>query len=279
MFPSLVNTRVKYLGVYHPRDERPSFELYSRFCEAVDSGEEIYELRTLLEQELSAGVSLVLSEEMFTVSSGKLSWRVKLSNLSRIIGGLDYALILTVREPSTALFSYYCELYPRFRDRYANFVECALHDEGMEIFHYQKLMEEIMKNYEKKRITVLRFEDIVKNKIERIYEIIPTEKRLADVAVLAEHNKRVHNNNVVLTRYKLSVGDFLRKLSAISGLRNAKRYCQFRKKLHHIVILFDRMQLKQVKIKKPTPYEMQFLKMKLSKETIALYENFKIRFD
>lgn len=86
---------------------------------------------------------IILSDEMLTVSSGAIRWRQKLANLSDFLGNIDYRVLVTVRDPVDAMFSYYVELYHHFRRRRKSPEELACHDEAMEIFHYDKLRQEL----------------------------------------------------------------------------------------------------------------------------------------
>lgn len=114
VFPKLINNQIKYLGTFQPREKTPLKNLYHHFCKAVESRENIDNIRILLNKEISKGHTLIISEEGMTVPSGNITWKKKLENLGKIVRGFDYTIIVSVREPSSALFSYYCELYPRF---------------------------------------------------------------------------------------------------------------------------------------------------------------------
>ena len=80
---------------------------------------------------------------MLTVSSGSITWRRKLANVAEFLARIDHRVLVTVRDPVEGMFSYYVELYHRFRSRGKSFEQVALYDEAMEIFHYDKLRKEL----------------------------------------------------------------------------------------------------------------------------------------
>lgn len=69
------------------------------------------------EQDLSVIVDgqkkmAIISEEMLTVSQPNVSWITKLQNLSRALENKqDYKIVVTIRDPLKASFSYYVYSY------------------------------------------------------------------------------------------------------------------------------------------------------------------------
>ncbi len=117
IFPKLSGDHIQYLGVYQPRKDTNQTVFFEQFCQIVYSGDGIDELARTLSEMLESGATYVLSEEMLTVSSGNASWQAKLTNLAKLLNGLDYSILVTVREPTAAMFSYYIELYEQFSRR------------------------------------------------------------------------------------------------------------------------------------------------------------------
>ena len=107
----------------------------------------------------------VLSEEM---SDGyvpaTLVGERRLTNLAKLLRmELDYSILVTVREPTAAMFSFYTERYEQFsRSRRELLRTVARDDERMEIFHYKTLMEVLLRQFRCQPIFLrTRFEDIV----------------------------------------------------------------------------------------------------------------------
>jgi len=122
-FPVFVNDFIEYWGVCQPRGKRGQSNAYFNFYRAVDTGLRVGEVRKELELKIAQGKTVIFSEEMITVSSTTSStWREKLKNLGNILKGLQYDIVVTVRDPIPALFSYYVELH---RDNYSH-VRCNI---------------------------------------------------------------------------------------------------------------------------------------------------------
>ncbi|MCG9711205.1 hypothetical protein L1D46_20865, partial [Pseudoalteromonas sp. Isolate3] len=83
------------------------------FSKKQDKPKEV-ELRSALITELKAN-KVILSDEWFSADFDGFykfegaSWQMKLDKLSRIINGLDYKLVVTLRDPFDGVFSQYSE--------------------------------------------------------------------------------------------------------------------------------------------------------------------------
>lgn len=97
------------------------------------------------------------------VVSTNLTWREKIKNLYVLVKQFDYQLIVTVREPSAALFSYYVQRHHIYRNMNKSFLEIALEHESMEIYHYKCFFTYLLGFFEFDRIFVKKFEELIKN--------------------------------------------------------------------------------------------------------------------
>lgn len=278
LFPQLANPSTLYLGVRQPREGNPQHHLYKDFIAAVNGAETMETVREELRRHMNDGQTLLLSEEMLTVSQPGISWRHKLRRLALLLKDLDYALIVTVREPATALFSYYAELYPQFSRR-GSFMECALQDDDMRIYHYQSLSDALLNVFERDRITVLSFEDIVENRLDNLIRLIRTDVDEQNHFTLDQHNARSAKGNAVVARASLpGLPQFFKTARGIFrtlGLENgvlSGLLRPFARRLHKAAV-------REVKLERPTPEEMKQLRDALRNETLSLKQHFGVAYE
>jgi hypothetical protein len=269
-FPKIETDLVEYIGVDGLRREEKLTDLYKRIVRAVNTGDGIQGLRVDLASQLNHRDGLIISEEMFTVSEGVMTWPKKLANLGRLVSGLDYVLILTVREPAAGLFSYYAELYPRFCGRYADFIDCAMHDPDMHIFHYKKLFDQLIKNFELQRIKAFKFEEIISGNLTSLIDLIlPGQTRKINV-VLGEHNSRKKSSSILKTNHRLTIAYLLRRLAENLGVFNAIWFERLKVVFRPVVRMLEMVSFYNLKLKVPQPKEMDRLREYLKQETAAL---------
>lgn len=107
-------------------------------------------------------------------------------------------IIVTVREPAEAMFSYFVQLYPRFRKLNMSFESLARNHESMEIFHYGKLIRELESNFCANAIRFFPFEKIVNNElIELSNEIICCEQKQQTFALGHRNSRRKDGKSVL----------------------------------------------------------------------------------
>jgi hypothetical protein len=263
-FPVIVSESLCYVGVLQPRSSAQN-PLYESFYRAVNRGGAYIDVaRHEIEEKLSTGQSLIFSEEMILVSQSQADWRDKLAHLSALVQGLDYELILTVREPVRALFSYYVEVLPtllkaagKLKDD-TGFMARAKSDPMMEIFHYKKLMEELGRCFELPRIFVKQFEQIIEGDLGDILRLFDLPQDLARAKLHAE-NQRRESGGYVYTGQMITLGELLRarckRSKALSSGPRRFLYrlcCPFSKWL--------KIKLRELKVKRPGAQEMDELK-------------------
>lgn len=278
-FPAISGEHIEYVGVYQPREVNNQSELHSQFYDVVETGLGVLELRNCIDTILETGKSLIISEEVFTVSSVNTSWREKLRNLRSVLHGKDYYLLLTVREPVSAMFSFYLEVYRRFENRFDNFIDCALLDESMQIYHYKKLTDEIFSNFDHDRVYAFMFEDIVKNKVSKLQEIISPSFSLNDQIILSNHNQRENDKDFIYLRDTLTVMSFIRRVISWLGIGNTKTFARLKKVARPIIVRLDKLKLKSIKVPYLTQEEKDHLKLALKDETFALDKYFGIKYE
>lgn len=203
LFPHLSDEGIQYAGVFQPRFDRPQTKFFVDFYNSFTSSNNTNQLRDILNHHLNTGESIILSEEMITVSNYPATWPVKLRNLSEILEGMNYRLIVTVREPASGMFSYYIEQYAIFMQTRKSFLDAAMFDESMHIFHYKKLFEVLFRYFEKDRIFSFRFEDIIRTHGEEITKLICLDGSEKHNITLENLNKKDQRGEFVYAKKNL----------------------------------------------------------------------------
>lgn len=207
-FPYVNNDQYQYLGVFQPREKQVQDSLVVEVISAVRSGYGLVKVNEALIERLDIEQrSLIISEEMLTVGSAEVTWQEQLSNLSKILYGIDHKVLVTVREPVSAMFSFYLELYDRFQDEKSEFSDLALFDNNFRIYHYDELLNELAKYFEIERIYIQKFEDLVQKKFTTVECFLDHPEKEKVQKPLNNHNQRNRNgsNVMVSKRLKLSL--------------------------------------------------------------------------
>ena len=200
---------VRYLGVAQPRGT-PTDALYERIVAFTASGDGITGLRKALRDACNENVLLILSEEMFTVSTEYANWRDKLTRLEDAVHEQPYKILVTVREPVAAMFSLYCELLPSFLGRHRTFGSWALEAPEFEIYRYSALLEHLEKTFQPGSLVFQSFEGIQRGEISRLAQLCGSEEALSDIK-LENRNSRDERGLHVRTRHRRSAEDILRR--------------------------------------------------------------------
>ena len=107
----LRDNRYFYAGTLQPRD-RNSGSIAQQLHQACLSGDKKgHQAAEKLREECDFGKLVFLSEEMFLVHSGNVSWQQKLTELHSFLVDAPVTILLTLRKPTDALPSLYQELF------------------------------------------------------------------------------------------------------------------------------------------------------------------------
>ena len=278
VFPTVAVDEIRYLGVFQPRKAITQNELYLQFCKTVETGADAQKLHLTMEDILSTGTTLVLSEEMCCVSSKGAPWRTKLSRISQLVHGLDYSIILTVREPISAMFSYYTELHDRFDRTGEKFIDLARHAEVMQIFHYKKLTDALFSTFDSSRLFVLSFEDIVLGHNEGLCRWITQGHKGWIGGVPRIHNAKTRSKYSVRTGRSVTLADGPRRLVRKLGRRETRTIQLMRKLSSQLLREMDRVRLFEKRIVMPSEMTLRQLRHDLADETAALENHFGIKY-
>lgn len=282
IFPALASENIVYGGVFQPRNDHRQNEIYQIFYESIDSGKGIVDVRETLSAFTRDNVTLVISEEMISVSGQRNSWRGKLDNLKRLIEGFDYTLVVTVRDPVQAMFSYYVECYELLSRRYKNdFLACALQDESMEIYHYKTLIKELTSRFDRARLRLISFENIINNELSDLISATSPDRHLSLDRPIGNLNAREREQRYVVINQVLRVTNFLPQ--ALNGplLVEKRPLKRVRSRLNKIWSKLGRLQVrvKKVKIAYPSTAVTSTLKEALRQDNDVLDQQFGIRYE
>lgn len=255
-FPTLTSGNSRYLGVLQPRERRQD-ELFRKLSNAVTVGLDIEGIHQELSRLLEAGVNIVVSEEMFTVSSsGGASWQMKLQRLASLLRGLDYAIMVTVREPVAGSFSYYVELESRYRPLGLGYVAAVKTDEAMQIFDYGKLLPALDGCFAPGRVFFKRFEDVIAGRMEDVDHRLAMKRQIAGVAMKTMNSKRSTGGRVFTGRQQ-TLADALRATGLIRGVRQILGQGRAFRVMRAILRWFDAIPLSERSVELPTRGERE----------------------
>jgi hypothetical protein len=267
LFPYISKEYVEYLGVFQPRGTKNEHELYSVLVGYIRNGGDVNLVRNLLINKLSEGKVLLLSEEMIVVGA---KWRECLERLGAALKGLNYQIVVTVREPAEALFSYYCEQYKYYLSKNVSFFDAAMDMEEMMIFHYEILLGALKKSFDINRVIFFSFEDITQGRLSGLLRSIcdvDFEKH-----IMIHENSRVKIGNQISTQHFYTLLDPMRvvlyRVPVMSRAASVVKRIEF---LAKIISLIDRVKLKQHKVTRPSEQEFTRLRNFLANGRSALY--------
>lgn len=272
-FSKIENEKMVYVGVRHPRKSHQT-DIYKKFSNYIETGENFTNVNKALKYELDQGRDILISDEMIVVSHN-LKWRDKLRNLYNLIQEFNYQLIVTVREPSKALFSYYAERFHIYKKCDKTFIELALEHESMKIYHYRVFFSYLLEMFDKNLVFVKKFEDLIQNKNLDLCKVLNISEDLCDIN-LNNYNSKLTFDNQIIKKNKTYIGDFKFIKRNISDIFNV---FIFKKKLKKYINEISNISFQSnEKILIPSKVEFQYLKEQLKEETKYLDEKFQIRY-
>ena len=274
-FPALDQKKIKYLGVFQPRSGQETTG-YRVIVDAIYSGDTENATKWLKEN-LNGSCAVLLSEECILVSDSTKDWRCKLENLGVLLEGLDYELLVTVRDPVGAIFSYYIELYKSFSKERKSFLDLAMFDPRMEIYHYSKLFSEIEKHFESRRVFVKKFEEIKRGDVEDLGRFLA--EATPEFGELNNHNSRREEDARIFTGKAFTVKDFIVGILKTLGVSNATTPKWIKSILHPLLNLFDIFKLQQISVPLLTDEEKKALNCYLEEDKEFLRSSYGVDYE
>lgn len=154
-----------YVGVFQPRGTKKETRIYKSLCDAVYNGESsAFDNAIALMPE---NCKIVVSEEMFTVGQKSRSWQENLKHLQAALVNYDYKILVTLRNPIDAVFSYYVELED-LRQSVPIFDSSLVDHPILSIFKFKDLDLFLEKCFSRERIFYCTFDDIISGNMRSI---------------------------------------------------------------------------------------------------------------
>lgn len=220
-FPHVNNDEYQYLGVFQPRGQEAPDLLFTKVISAARSGGGLEEANRDLKERLNSGQrSIIISEEMLTVGNAEVTWQEQLSNLSKILSGIDHRVLVTVREPVSAMFSFYVELYHRFQRKGKPFSELVLQDNDFAIYHYDTLLGVLSESFDPDRIHLQSFERLVKGDFGAVAHFLDNPKLGGAFGTLKNRNQKKKTKTAVIGAKRLELRWITRIFHLLGGERN-----------------------------------------------------------
>lgn len=277
LFSKINSRELKYFGVRQPRSEKQT-ELYQAFLNGVNDARNGGIFKQNVKEILSTGQSILLSDEMVTVSGKGADWEQKIHNLAEITKELEYSLLITVREPVDAMFSFYVELYSRFRKRGRGFIDTALYDNDMAIYHYQSFFELLYTLFGAQHLFVTDFRSIISGEKKWVHDFFsPFMSEIPDVDPEKKYNTKSRDVNKTYTGKKYSPA-----MRISNSIKKNILYKQL-ETIGVVKILKPLVKnLKAVKVKEsvqsPSETEIGYLRMRLKNSYEFLEDELQIRY-
>lgn len=200
-FPAVAaeNPGFVYAGLLQPRRRRQS-ELHAAFREALDEDRREARLTEALAH-VPAEAVIVSDPHVLGDRPGPgPSWKTKVARLGRALAGHDHTVVVTVRDPIDAAFSYFVDLSCSLPRRKRNFLS-QVGSEAFEVFRYARLFAVLQAHFDPARIAVVGYDDIVCGRLETMdaaLGVTPRERTLP-------HLRRRHRIGSAIRTDRLSV--------------------------------------------------------------------------
>lgn len=202
------NCHLNYLGVHQPRGQGKEHQFYTQLICFMNSQtpEELSNnldvcRKTLISLINGSNTPLFLSEEMLTVDNLGITWQMKIDRLSMLLSGIQYKIIVTTREPVSALHSFYTEIYHDVKFDYPSLSAFCESNNNAKIYDYNNLRSVLNDSFDMSEVVFFPFEDLIKE--NGIYRLL-TRLSIDYVA-----GKSLLETN---TKKKTLNGSFTRKL-------------------------------------------------------------------
>lgn len=213
---------IDYAGVRHPRNSKQD-PLYTAIVNCINNDETVFQstkqnVITLINERLSllGEKKLIISEECFSLDSKFCSWQKKMARLGELFSSLPLQILITTREPVSALYSYYVELYSYVKKSKLTVVDFAMHENKSLIYDYKYLDKVISESFLGSEAVYIPFELLKEQRL--ISEVNnKLQLKLNTDYELPKVNIKKKNASGVWSKGK-SLSEVIRKNYIVSGL-------------------------------------------------------------
>ncbi|MDB4360781.1 sulfotransferase [Akkermansiaceae bacterium] len=221
---------LEYAGVSYPRSwEFDTSTIYGAFMVGMYSGD-MGDFKRALEV-VDEDKPILISEEMITVVTVKSDWKQNLKNLRSLLDEHDYRLLITIRDPLDAMFSYYVERYDYFRSNYKVFDQQILDSLDMEVFRYQRFIRFLGDEFGSDRVYVADYSKITSGQFNEVERFLGSE--LPEGFEMYQHNSKSKGSSKIYLNKKSSLYGFIYKLA--QDKLNTGILRSWAKRLQHVV--------------------------------------------
>jgi hypothetical protein len=169
---SQLDSHIDYLGVIQPRTVEQD-RLFVEIMQAIKLDlnsftNQLDDLKKKLDSRIVGSASpFLLSDECICIDSlfdgGSTNWQEKFQRLGMIFESYHLNILVTIRNPVSAVFSYYVECYQLLRSKYEGVVDFASKSNNARIYDYAYLDQIIEGAFKYKDINYVPFE-LIENK-------------------------------------------------------------------------------------------------------------------
>jgi hypothetical protein len=280
IFPQL-RKYIDYIGVRQPRtlDQESIYaDIWNLVCvDQVEYNKSLGVVKARLQNRLDNNDKpFVFSEECFCLDSGSTIWQEKLNRLATIFRDYDIQILVTVRNPISAIFSYYIELYPKIKNKHSDVVHFANESNLSKIYKYKYLESIIISSFGNVNIDYVPFESI-KNEtfLPLILEAMGIEDRCDLLLPDTNFKKKNHKGVKTQNRNILSYTGFISKNPILSAIIKMPIIRPILDRLRDLLKNF-KIPLSHVQIEYPT--KIQVANLTLVYEESITFINTKIIF-
>lgn len=216
-----------YCGVKQPRGEQESTGLYRVFMDAMALGD----FDTFHEEvdRLEEAECLLFSEEMLTVTDNVQRWEDRLKNLSSLLESYDYRILITVRDPIAAIYSYYLERYEFFKQEYPEFSVDIQDHAAMSIYRYASFFPMVETLFKEDSVQVAFFEDLIQSDFERVEQFLDAKICINSGISVCNNKQKTGEYTVVVAKktfYSIMTG-FATERLGLHCHSYVSRICKF----------------------------------------------------
>jgi hypothetical protein len=204
LFPRVAE--LVYAGTCLPRVSKYDGDtVYGAFMLGMYSGE-TRQFEAALSK-MDAGEDILISEEMITVVTSRSDWKQNLNRMRQLLEPYDYRLLVTVRDPLDAMFSYYVERFDYFQGIYKKFDEAILESVDMGIYRYSRFLKYLGAEFGSERIVVADYRDIISGRFTAIERFL--ERPMPVDSAISNHNSKYQSKSGIYLKNKASIYDYV----------------------------------------------------------------------
>jgi hypothetical protein len=274
IFPALDRQAYEYLGVCQPRGRVSQSAAFKAVYAAVVHRQQVESAKAML-TEISSTRSVFISEEIFTSTTVESSWKHKVINLSDLLSGFDAEILVTVREPAVAMFSYFVEMHRSPFVNAARGFRDSCQMEFLKIYKYREFFEFLEYHFGGKFV-VESFEQVTSGGDNLLVSRYGLDPRLfADLPV---HNAQKKQNFTTSPGYDSTAHAAMSRLFYRAGMGNSRFLVGAKKALRPYLTWLDSIPLREPSIPVPSDAELEEVRESLRADNDYLFRRFGIRY-